>query len=195
RGPARNTLHFNNATDRGNTITMELPVSDGESTPSHIKRWTFDLNSRNEFFSEEVVHMANSPLARMNDLFLGQDYQYMFIGNRNTGRGDNVRGTNEYHKVNVRTGRSDGIYFAGDNLGLQECMFAPRRRDGAEDDGHILAIANNFATMASELHIVDAQRMEQGPVAVVKLPFRLRSGTHVNWFPTWDLPLRGDRIA
>lgn len=195
RGPARNTLHFNNATDRGNTITMELPVSDGESTPSHIKRWTFDLNSRNEFFSEEVVHMANSPLARMNDLFLGQDYQYIFIGNRNTGRGDNVRGTNEYHKVNVRTGHSDGIYFAGDNLGLQECMFAPRRRDGAEDDGYILGIANNFATMSSELHIVDAQRMEQGPVAVVKLPFRLRSGTHVNWFPTWDLPLRGDRIA
>jgi carotenoid cleavage dioxygenase-like enzyme len=37
-------------------------------------------------------------------------------------------------------------------------------------------------------------KMEEGAVAVVKLPFRLRSGTHTNWFPTWELPLRGDRI-
>ncbi|MEY4640961.1 MAG: hypothetical protein RLZZ227_955 [Pseudomonadota bacterium] len=195
RGPARNTLHFNNATDRGDRITMELPVSDSERSPSHIKRWTMNLNSGNDLFSEEVVHMANSPLARMNDLFLGQDYQYMYIGNRSTERDANARGTNEYHKVNVKTGNSDGIYFAGENLGLQECMFAPRSKSGAEDDGWILGIANNFATMSSDLHIVDAKNMAQGAVAVVKLPFRLRSGTHTNWFPTWDLPLRGDRIV
>jgi carotenoid cleavage dioxygenase-like enzyme len=41
--------------------------------------------------------------------------------------------------------------------------------------------------MSSELHIVDAQRMEEGAVAVVKLPFRLRGGTHVNWFGSEDL--------
>ncbi len=195
RGPARNTLHFNNATDRGDRITMELPVSDGERTPSHIKRWTMNLNSGNDMFTEEVVHMANSPLARMNDLYLGQDYQFMYIGNRGTDRDPMPRGTNEYHKVNVKTGKSDGIYYAGENVGMQECMFAPRSKGGAEDDGWILGIANNFATMSSDLHIVDAKNMEQGPVAVVKLPFRLRGGTHTNWFPTWDLPLRGDRIV
>jgi carotenoid cleavage dioxygenase-like enzyme len=41
--------------------------------------------------------------------------------------------------------------------------------------------------MASELHIVDASRMEEGAVAVVKLPFRLRGGTHVNWFSGAEL--------
>jgi hypothetical protein len=29
--------------------------------------------------------------------------------------------------------------------------------------------------------------MEEGAVGVVKLPFRLRSGTHVNWFSAADL--------
>ena len=29
--------------------------------------------------------------------------------------------------------------------------------------------------------------MEEGAVAVVKLPFRLRGGTHVNWFSADDL--------
>jgi hypothetical protein len=35
---SRNTLHFLNASDNGNTVTMELPVSDEERSPSHIKR-------------------------------------------------------------------------------------------------------------------------------------------------------------
>jgi carotenoid cleavage dioxygenase-like enzyme len=41
--------------------------------------------------------------------------------------------------------------------------------------------------MLSELHIVDAKKMEQGAVAVVKLPFRLRGGTHVNWYSADEL--------
>jgi carotenoid cleavage dioxygenase-like enzyme len=201
RGPARNTLHFLNATDRGNRITMELPVSDGETTPSHIKRWSFDLNSRSDLFAEEVVSLANSPLARMDDRFLSLDYQYCFVGNRNTERpyntetGGNMAGrvTNEYQRVNVKNGQAS-TFFVGDTHGLQECMFAPRSRDGAEGDGYLLGIAGNYSDMTSELHIVDAMKMEEGAVAVVKLPFRLRSGTHTNWFPTWELPLRGDRI-
>ncbi len=50
-----------------------------------------------------------------------------------------------------------------------------------------MGVASNYAEMASELVIVDAQRMEEGAVATVKLPFRLRSGTHVNWFSADDL--------
>jgi carotenoid cleavage dioxygenase len=201
RGPARNTLHFLNATDRKDKITMEMPVSDGETTPSHIKRWTFNLNSKKDQFDEEVVSMANSPLARMDDRFLSLDYKYCFVGNSNADRpnkiqstnGRPVRATNEYLKVDVRTGKTNA-YFAGETHGLQECMFAPRARGGAEGDGYLLGIANNFADMSSELHIVDAQRMEEGAVAVVKLPFRLRGGTHTNWVPTWELPLRGKGI-
>lgn len=202
RGPSRNTLHFLNATDRDGRITMELPVSDGEATPSHIKRWSFNLNSKNDMFEEEVVHMANSPLARMDDRFLSLDYRYCFVGNRNTERpyntetGGNMAGrvTNEYLKVDVKTGQTN-TYFAGDVQGLQECMFAPRSKTAEEGDGYLLGIANNYAEMTSELHIVDARRMEEGPVGIVKLPFRLRGGTHTNWFPTWELPLRGDRIV
>jgi len=202
RGPARNTLHFLNATDRGNKITMEMPVSDGERTPSHISRWTFNLNSKNDKFEEELVSVANSPLARMDDRFLSLDYKYCFVGNSNTDRpnkipganGQPVRATNEYLKLDVRTGKTS-TFFVGDTHGLQECMFAPRSKHGAEGDGYLLGIANNYADMTSELHIVDAMQMEAGAVAVVKLPFRLRGGTHTNWFPTWQLPLRGSKIV
>jgi carotenoid cleavage dioxygenase-like enzyme len=42
--------------------------------------------------------------------------------------------------------------------------------------------------MCSELVIADAQRLEEGTIATVKLPFRLRSGTHTNWYNADELP-------
>ncbi|MDT8397364.1 MAG: carotenoid oxygenase family protein [Pseudomonadales bacterium] len=196
RGPARNTLHFLNATDVGDKITMELPVSDGETTPSQMKRWTFNLNSSSEFFEEEVISVANSPLARMDDRFLSLPYRYGYVGNRDpsrpydTARGGNLAGrvTNTYQRVDIHSGEHRTFY-VGDTHGLQEGMFVPRRKDAPEGDGYLLGIASNYAEMMSELVIVDAMRMEEGAVATVKLPFRLRSGTHTNWFPTWELPL------
>ena len=33
----------------------------------------------------------------------------------------------------------------------------------------------------SELVVLDAQAIEQGPICRIKLPFRLRQGLHGNW--------------
>jgi carotenoid cleavage dioxygenase-like enzyme len=71
---------------------------------------------------------------------------------------------------------------------LQENCFVPRKNSKDEGDGYVMAIANNYESMSSDLVIVDAQKMEQGVIATVKLPFRLRSGTHTNWFPAASLP-------
>jgi len=79
------------------------------------------------------------------------------------------------------------VYFVGDTQSLQESGFVPRKGSTEEGDGYIMGVASNYAEMMSELHIVDAQRMEDGAVAVVKLPFRLRGGTHVNWFSAAEL--------
>jgi carotenoid cleavage dioxygenase len=193
QGPARNTLHFLNASDEGNSIEMELPVSDEERSPSRIKRWTFDLNSRNDRFGEEVVSESNGVLARMDDRYLSLPYRYGFVGNNDPSRpfdseraGGNFRVTNTYDRFDLR-GNNTGTYFVGDTHSLQESGFIPRKGSTEEGDGYIMGVASNYAEMMSELHIVDAQRMDEGAVAVVKLPFRLRGGTHVNWFSAAEL--------
>jgi carotenoid cleavage dioxygenase-like enzyme len=43
--------------------------------------------------------------------------------------------------------------------------------------------------------IADAQRLEDGIIATVKLPFRLRGGTHTNWFPQSVLPPIKDQLS
>jgi carotenoid cleavage dioxygenase len=199
KGPARNTLHFLNAVDTSDgKIVMDLPVSSGERDPSQLRRWTFDMKSRRkDSFDEEVVSTANGVLTRMDDRYLSLPYKYSYIGNRDPslpfdkaragGAGGFV--TNQYLRVDVTNPKADpGKFFVGPVQGLQECCFVPRKGSTAEGDGYLLGIASNYETLSSDLVIVDAQRMEEGAIATVKLPFRLRSGTHTNWFPANELP-------
>jgi carotenoid cleavage dioxygenase len=193
QGPARNTLHFLNAMDDGNRVVMDLPVSDTERSPSQIKRWSFDMNSRDDRFGEEVVSTANGVLARMDDRYLSLPYRYGFVGHNDPNRpfdaeraGGPQRTTNTYVRYDLMSGR-ESSFFVGDVQSLQESGFVPRKGSSEEGDGYVMGVASNFAEMSSELHIVDAQRMEEGAVAVVKLPFRLRGGTHVNWFSAAEL--------
>jgi carotenoid cleavage dioxygenase len=196
KGPARNTLHFLNAVDLPDgRIAMDLPTSSGERDASEIRRWTFNPNSRKDTFDEEVVSTANGVLARMDDRFLSLPYQYCFVGNRDPGQPfDKARAggmggfvTNQYLRLDVRT-RKTSAYFVGPVQSLQECCFVPRRGSRREGDGYLMGVASNFESMSSDLVIVDAERMEEGAVATVKLPFRLRSGTHTNWFGADELP-------
>jgi carotenoid cleavage dioxygenase len=198
KGPARNTLHFLNATDtKDNKVTMELPVSDEERSPSQIKRWTFDLNSKKDTFAEEVVSTSNGVLARMDDRYLSLPYRYGYVGHNDpskpydTEKGGNRQGrvTNCYRRFDLHNQGADkeSVFFAGPTHSLQESGFIPRKGSTEEGDGYVVGIASNYAEMLSELHIVDAKRMEEGAVAVVKIPFRLRGGTHVNWFSASEL--------
>ena len=196
KGPARNTLHFLNAQDHPDgRITMELPTSSGERDPSQIRRWTMNMKSKKDTFDEELVSVSYGVLARMDDRYLSLPYKYCYVGNRDPNlpfdktRAGGMGGfvTNQYQRVDVTTGAISN-YFVGPVQSLQESCFVPRKGSKGEGDGYLLGIASNYESMSSDLVIVDAQRMEEGAVATVKLPFRLRGGTHTNWFGANELP-------
>src|SRR6185503_2122761 len=169
-------------------VTMELPTSSGERDPSQIRRWTFDLKSKKDSFLEEVVSTTPGILPRM-------DYRYAYVTSRDESRppdpklppGLGGRLNNAMQRLDVRTGEIKQC-FAEPVHSLQENMFVPRKGAKGEGDGYVMAIASNYESMTSDLLIADAQKIEEGIIATVKLPFRLRSGTHTNWFPQSDLP-------
>ena len=101
---------------------------------------------------------------------------------------EGARGANCYQRIDLQSGEIR-TFWAGEALTLQECCFAPRP-GGAEAEGWLLGVASNHAEMASELVVVDAQAPEMGALARVKLPFRLRSGTHGLWIGEAELPVR-----
>jgi len=199
KGPSRNTLHFLNATDRGSKVTMELPTSSGETDPSQIRRWTFDLKSKKDSFEETVVSTTPGFLPRMDDRFLSLDYRYAYVSSRDVnepaGKGGGFPRMNMLQRLDVHTGQIDQCPTPDPNQGLQEAMFVPRKNAKGEGDGYVMAIASNYQSMSSDLLIADAQNLKGGVIAQVKLPFRLRSGTHTNWYPQSVLPPIKDELT
>ena len=202
KGPSRNTLHFLNATDRGSKVTMELPTSSGERDASQIRRWTFDLASKKEEFEEDVVSETPGFLPRMDDRFLSLDYRYAYLSSRDPKAAPDPKappalgrfGSNLLQRLDVRTGevtqcKAEPVH------SLQEACFVPRKNAKGEGDGYVMAVASNYESMTSDLVIADAQKLDQGIIATVKLPFRLRSGTHTNWYPQSSLPPIKDELT
>jgi carotenoid cleavage dioxygenase len=192
-GPARSTLHFLNAVTQNDKVVMDLPTSNGAGDPSQFRRWTMDLNSRDDRFEEEVVFAnSNGLLSRMDDRYLSLPYRYAWSTNTDRERPWNAEATgrpngnsNVVDRLDIRTGRV-ASWFVGDTQTLQEPCFVPRANSTAEGDGYFLVVASNLAEMRSELKIVDARTMEER--ATVILPFRLKSGTHGNWVSASELP-------
>lgn len=77
-------------------------------------------------------------------------------------------------------------YFPGPMHFVQEPVFLPRSESAAEGDGYLIALVNNYSTMASELHILDTKDFTKAQ-AVVNLPVRLRAGLHGNWVDGQEL--------
>jgi carotenoid cleavage dioxygenase len=193
QGPARLTLHFLNAVSEGDVVRMELPVSDGPRAPSQIRRWSFDLGSKDDRFGEELVAASSSPLARIDDRCLGHPYRTAFAGHRDPDRPMRADlmgraagfAANCWQRIDLRAG-DVRTFFAGEAVSLQEGCFVPRGANAPEGDGWLVGVASNYERQASDLIVADAERMER--LATVRLPFRLRSGTHGIWVGAEDLP-------
>ncbi|MGF7236232.1 MAG: carotenoid oxygenase family protein, partial [Frankia sp.] len=81
-------------------------------------------------------------------------------------------------KYDTRTGSSH-VRDLGKAPG--EAVFVPAAGVRAEDDGWLLSIVTDYSGSASELLVLDAATVE--PVASVRLPRRVPTGFHGNWFP------------
>ena len=62
-----------------------------------------------------------------------------------------------------------------------EAPFAPRIGATAEDDGYLVSFVTDENTGTSECVLLDARRIEDGPVCRIALPHKLCSGTHSCW--------------
>jgi hypothetical protein len=57
----------------------------------------------------------------------------------------------------------------------------------------MVGVVTGRADQGSDLVILDAQRMDQGPIATVRVPVRLKYGIHGNWMPASKLGWSGLR--
>lgn len=216
RGPQRAVVHTFNARTEGSKVILDAPIFDTNPFPffpyadgskwdpvksrALIRRITFDLNSRDDGYREEVLFPDHEvvDLCRIDDRFATIDCRYGFAPFRDrTKPFDEVRAgnagdrvTNSYGIYDLKDGTMRS-FFAGDTHSLQEPEFVPRGPSAAEGDGWLIGVANNYAEMRSELVIVDTARPGDGAVARVILPFRSNVQVHGRWYADGSLPFDG----
>jgi hypothetical protein len=64
---------------------------------------------------------------------------------------------------------------------FSEAPFAARSNPQSEDDGYLVGFVWNGLENRSEVWIIDAQKLAEGPVARVILPQRVPHGFHSTW--------------
>ncbi|HRI08022.1 MAG TPA: carotenoid oxygenase family protein [Nannocystaceae bacterium] len=80
-------------------------------------------------------------------------------------------------------GRGFRLWSPGRGRLCGEPVFAPRPGGASEDEGWILAVIYDGAAAESSLVILDARRVDAGPVAAVPLGALLPYGFHGTWSP------------
>lgn len=148
-----------------------LPGARGEGS---IVRARLDPVARTARFDTIDGGLAEFP--RIDDRLVGTPHRYVYIVQKTpaAGRGhwDLLR------RYDMTTGRA-ATFTPGAPIG--EPVFAPARAATAEDAGYVLAY--RFAGSDTHLVVLQADRLEAAPVAVLRMPQRVPVGLHGIFVP------------
>jgi len=203
--------HVMNAFNDGSKIYFDTPVAKNNMFPffpdihgapfnreegrSFMTRWTVDYNSKGDEFEKVerlTDHMGEFP--RIDDRYATQNNRYGWLlvmdaslpFNGPSARASGLR-INNLGFMDLHTGKQS-LWFCGPDCLIQEPCFIPKSPASPEGVGYVVALIDNIVLNYSELAIFDALAVENGPIGLAKLPFRLRQGLHGNWMDASGLP-------
>lgn len=206
RAPNAMPGHVVNAFDDGGKLYLDLPVAsdnvfwffpdkDGHAPPppslrTDVTRWCFDMNDKHSKGVPTVMSNLAAEFPHCDDRYVGHAYRYGFMQAfdftkpYNAERAGPIMGFffNTFLTMDMSTGKYKS-WFAGDTSSTQEPVFAPKHANAPEGEGYVIGVVNRRDEHRSDLVILDAQRMDEGPVATIKIPVRLKYGIHGNWVP------------
>ncbi len=204
RAPPCGVGHILNAFSEGDRLYVDIFVSernqfpfianldgspfDREKSTPRLTRWTFDLSRPSARFESRTLFADFMEMPAIDPRYQMHPYRHGFCTVIDPSRPLNVAGTigvgwNTLVHIDVATGRIDR-YHVGEQTTCQEPCFAPRSSGAPEGDGFILSQLTRFdGHLRTEIIVLDAQRIADGPIATIKVPFRLRAAVHGNWVP------------
>ena len=172
----------------------DLHDPQAQERPPYGERWTFDLSRPDDSFSIRrlIDHIGEMPV--IDPRFAMRRARHFYFGTFNPALGPMLplaaKGppfTCLGHFDEARD--SLKFFYAGPNAAPEEPCFVPRSADAPEGDGWLLTMVGRRSENRTDLVILDAQHIDQGPLAIVKLPCRVHEGFHGVFVPA-DAPRR-----
>ncbi|NUP06233.1 MAG: apocarotenoid-15,15'-oxygenase [Polyangiaceae bacterium] len=189
-------LHFANAYEEGREVVVEgyhqeapVPARTAEDTPismfmksldmhamkTRLHRWRLNLDTG--LVREERVDDDVSEFPTIHTGFGGRKHRYVYAALGEPGfflfRG--------FVRTDVETG-AKRVHRLPNGVFASEAPFCPRKGATAEDDGYLVTFTIDMNEDRSECLILDAREIDRRPVARVRLPMRISSGTHATWY-------------
>ena len=194
-------LHWNNAYEDGDEIVVEGYFQQDPEPPSgggtiyqrmfrfldndlmgpRLHRWRLNLTTG--LTKEEPLTSTTSEFGMINQTHAGRPHRYSYSATSLPGwflfdglvKHDSLTGAEE------RFSFGEGVFGS-------ETAMAPRIGSQAEDDGYLVTITSDMNRDLSECLVFDAREPAGGPIARIRLPERVSSGTHSTWAPGALIP-------
>lgn len=184
-------FHVLNSWEDGNTLFTDFCISDdagffmdmdGDTSLKPkapvLRRWRFDLSKKDVTVKEEVLDTASFEFPRTDDRV--QNYAHRHAYGVGSKKAEAALTMDSLFHYDTKTGkRAD--WFAGEGAFIGEPIFAPRKGSTGEADGYVVMLRYDGKRNQSDLLIFDALKIEAGPRATIRVPFRIPPGFHGNW--------------
>jgi len=205
-GPTRSATHVMGAFDDGNRVYVDVEMSMANPFPfmpqrdgsrwdpiagsSHITRLSVDVGRRRvSGYEMEQMYPHVGALPRQDDRYNTMPYRYGFLPCPDPAAADPRQAGACYARFDHQTRRAT-LFNAGTTTSLAECCFAPKNATAGEGVGYLMGVATRQDQNGrADLVILDAEHLDDGPIATVKLPMRAVGQIHGWWVPEAQLPV------
>jgi len=205
KGPERCAMHAMGAFSDGDRLYVDMQMSlknpfpffpnrhgepfDPVAACGRITRLSVDLSQKSAAtYDMEIMYPHVGYLPRQDDRYNTVPYRYGFMNTTDTSKPllpgpFGMRGSNCYVRFDHQTRRTSA-FATPDGAHLSEPCFVPRNKSAPEGDGYVVGIVDSPREGGrTDLLILDAEHLEDGPIATVKLPVRTNLQVHGWWMP------------
>ncbi len=182
-------VHTANAWDDGDEVVLQASRSKtadiagaGTTEGNNLadnqgQLYEWRINLKTDEVTERRLSDLPCDFTRVNDVYACQPTRYVYAAVFNPVRPFTFDGVMKYDNEADATTQ----YQYGDDRFGGEAVFAPRTGATAEDDGYLVCFIHDESKNQSECLILDAQKLGEGPVATIIMPFRVPYGFHAGW--------------
>jgi carotenoid cleavage dioxygenase len=163
-----------------------MPNRDGgppdfKGAASFLHRISANLSGKNKGYNLEPLFPLSAPLPRQDDRYNTVAYRYGFAACPDPNAAPGAAAGNCYARMDIQT-KTFKVWNAGTRVSLAEPVFAPKNLKAREGEGYLLGVGYNLDENGrSDLLVFDAERIEEGPVAKVRLPVQASPQVHGWW--------------
>ena len=207
KGPGVSAYHFMNAYTEGNKVYLDFSYTKSHQFPfvrndckqpfepekmqCPYVRWEFDMSKPGEGWEEYVLCNAVGDFPRVANKDHMKDYEIGYYINYQPENGAPEMtgiahmGFNSLTRLEVKSGKAKH-FSLGPGTTVAEPIHVPSEKP--DHEGYLIMEVSLHNEKLTDVVILEAANIEKGPIARIKLPFRLRHQVHGTWYPEDEMP-------